>query len=294
MKFCADYCEDHLIPALVTSIQKLKLLTSSLENRKKLEIYEKHYKEVSKGVLKYLQISETEYNETRARTTEKGMKRELSREESDSADIEEEEGEDKKKSSVSLVLSSRNKSLEELPTINSKKVETSGKSRPSKFIKGKSKSDGGGAGTDTETDITEFIKDGEILYPRLIKDEISKLDAKLLKAAKKTNNIGGKVVLPSLRCSQHHLCRDYPHPRPPRRRQCLGGKRRRLPRRVRERERVGGADVVRPQALPAEGEEEDPGGGGVRGHEWSVESDGGPGHLQGTRGLSSEGGSDTA
>ena len=207
MKFCADYCEDHLIPALVTSIQKLKLLTSSLENKKKLEIYEKHYKEVSKGVLKYLQISETEYSETRARTTEKGMKRELSREESDSADVEEEEGEDKKKSSVSLVLSSRNKSLEELPTISSKKVETSGKtrqftprskSRPSKFIKGKSKSDGGGAGTDTETDITEFIKDGEILYPRLIKDEISKLDAKLLKAAKKTNNIGGKVVLPVL------------------------------------------------------------------------------------------------
>ena len=199
MKFCADYCEDHLIPALVTSIKKLKLLTSSLEKKKKLEIYENHFQEVSKGVLKYLQISESEYKENRARNTEQGMKRELSRE--DSADIEEEEG-DKKRAEI--VLSSRNKSLEELPTINTNKLETGGKtrqftlrskSRPSKFIKGKSKSDGGSAGPDTETDITEFIKDGEILYPRLIKDEISKLDTKLLKAAKKTNNIGGKVVL---------------------------------------------------------------------------------------------------
>merc|ERR1712062_229827 len=73
-QFCADYCEEHLVPSLVTAIQKLKLLTSSLENNKKLGLYEKHYKEISKGVLKYLQISETEYN-SRQRNPENNIKR---------------------------------------------------------------------------------------------------------------------------------------------------------------------------------------------------------------------------
>ena len=201
-QFCADYCEEHLVPALVTAIQKLKLLTSSLENKKKLELYEKHYKEISKGVLKYLQISETEYNSRQRNNTEKEIKRESSKEESDSVEVEEDEDKRKKSSVSPLVLSSRNKSLEELPAIGNKKPETGGgktpqftprsKSRPRKFIKGKSKSDSQSAPADGEADITEFIKDGEILYPRLITEEISKCDAKLLKAAKKTNNIGGE------------------------------------------------------------------------------------------------------
>ena len=183
----------------------MKLLTSSLENKRKVELYEKYYKDVSRGVLKYLQISENEYNEIKLKNTaEKGIKRELSKDESDSVEADDEEVGDRKKSSRSqIVLSSRNKSLEELPSINNKKTDTPSKtpkftprskSRPSKFIKGKSKSDSLSAGADTDTDITEFIKDGEILYPRLIKDEISKLDKNLLKEAKKTNNIGGKVV----------------------------------------------------------------------------------------------------
>ena len=199
-QFCADYCEDHLVPALVTAIQKLKLLTSSLDNNKKLELYEKHYKEISKGVLKYLQISETEYKSRQRNNSETEIKRESSKDSSDSAEVEEEE--DKRKSFLSpLVLSSRNKSLEELPVISHKKPEAGGgktpqfpprsKSRPRKFIKGKSKSDSQNAPADSEADITEFIKDGEILYPRLITEEISKCDAKILKAAKKTNNIGG-------------------------------------------------------------------------------------------------------
>ena len=190
------------MPGLVTAIQKLKLLTSSLDNKKKLELYEKHYKEISKGVLKYLQISETEYNSRQRNNTEKDIKRESSKDESDSVEADEEE--DKRKSARSqIVLSSRNKSLEELPAISNKKPELAAavsktpqftprsKSRPGKFIKGKSKSDSQGAPADAETDITEFIKDGEILYPRLITEEISKCDAKLLKEAKKTNNIGG-------------------------------------------------------------------------------------------------------
>ena len=226
-QFCADYCEEHLVSGLVTAIQKLKLLTSSLDNKKKLELYEKHYKEVSKGVLKYLQISETEYNSRQRNNTEKDIKRESSKDESDSVEVSEEE--DKRKPSRSqLVLSSRNKSLEELPAINNKKPEvTAGgktpqftpksKSRPRKFIKGKSKSDSQGAPADGETDITEFIKDGEILYPRLIAEEISKCDAKLLKEAKKTNNIGGlykKVVLPSGEKLQIVIFRDDPDPGP--------------------------------------------------------------------------------
>ena len=202
LKFCADYCEEHLVPGLVTAIQKLKLLTSSLDTEKKLELYEKHYKEISKGVLKYLQISETEYNSRQRNNTEKDIKRESSKDESDSVEADEVE-EKRKISRTQIVLSSRNKSLEELPlpSINNKKPEAGGgktpqftprsKSRPGKFLKGKSKSDSQGAPADGETDITEFIKDGEILYPRLITEEISKCDAKLLKAAKKTNNIGG-------------------------------------------------------------------------------------------------------
>ena len=190
------------MPGLVTAIQKLKLLTSSLDNKKKLELYEKHYKEISKGVLKYLQISETEYNSRQRNNTEKDIKRESSKDESDSVEAEEEE--DKRKSARSqIVLSSRNKSLEELPAISNKKPEVAAavsktpqftprsKSRPGKFLKGKSKSDSQSAQADAEADITEFIKDGEILYPKLITEEISKCDAKLLKAAKKTNNIGG-------------------------------------------------------------------------------------------------------
>ena len=43
-----------------------------------------------------------------------------------------------------------------------------------------------------ETDITEYIQDGVILYPKLLKDEINKFDKELLLAAKKSNSISGE------------------------------------------------------------------------------------------------------
>ena len=98
-----------------------------------------------------------------------------------------------------------------------------------------------------------------------------------------------KVVLPSGENLSLYIFRDDTHPGSARRRQRLGGQRGRLPGRVWQRERPGGPDVLRPQTLSAEGEEKDPGGRGLRGHERGVEGDGSPRNLQGSRRLSSKG-----
>merc|ERR1712012_537652 len=112
-----------------------------------------------------------------------------------------------------LVMSSRTKSLEELPAIKNKSekddIEDEGskltpKAKPrskklfsssdkTKTNKGKSKSK-----DKSEDDITEFIKDGEILYSKLLKHEINTFDKSLLEAAKKTNNIGGTTLIMAL------------------------------------------------------------------------------------------------
>merc|ERR1719342_713648 len=209
--FCAEYTLKHFIPALKISIQKLKLLTCSIDKKQKLALYEKHYNVAPQGVLKYLQISESDYGSLKTKIQSE-LKRDSSKDESDcsseNTDIKAESNEKEVTRSSSLmsrcqlVMSSRTKSLEELPSINSlsnKEGNKTPKFKPrskNKLISGqknKSKSD-----QKEEDDITEFIKDGGIVYSKLIKKEISKLDAKLLKAAKKTNNIGGTTLILAL------------------------------------------------------------------------------------------------
>ena len=102
-------------------------------------------------------------------------------------------------------MSSRTKSLEELPSINKKseKKEEQGNKTPNFKSRSKSKtfksdknllSKKRSRSKSTEEDITEFIKDGDIIYSKLIKKEISKFDTHLLEAAKKANNIGGEKI----------------------------------------------------------------------------------------------------
>ena len=197
----------HFIPALKISIQKLKLLTCSIDKKQKLALYEKHYNVAPQGVLKYLQISESDYGSLKTKIQSE-LKRDSSKDESDcsseNTDIKAESNEKEVTRSSSLmsrcqlVMSSRTKSLEELPSINSlsnKEGNKTPKFKPrskNKLISGqknKSKSD-----QKDEDDITEFIKDGGIVYSKLIKKEISKFDKLLLEASKKTNNIGGKNI----------------------------------------------------------------------------------------------------
>ena len=215
-QFCADYGVKHLIPSIKLTIQKLKLLTSSIESKDKLKLYEKHFKSAPRSVLKYLQISDSEYDTLKCQNNQSNtVKRDSSKDESDCNETSEdkidnnEEIEDTKSASLmsrcQLVMSPRTKSLEELPSINKKseKKDDQGNKTPKFKSRSKNKmfsSDKNllnkkrSRSKSTEEDITEFIKDGEIIYSKLIKKEISKFDTHLLEAAKKANNIGGRII----------------------------------------------------------------------------------------------------
>lgn len=213
-QFCADYSIQHFIPSLKISIQKLKLLTSSLKSSEKLALYEKHFNSAPDCVLKYLQISDPDTS--KSQTSASDLKRDSSKDESDTNDRSAEKLETtdvevtKTPSMMSrcqIVMSSRKKSLEELPSVVSKKNQSEEekaefrsrtppkykpRSKSKVFSSEKKKLNKSKSSSESETDITDFIKDGEILYPKLIKYEISKFDSSLLEAAKKTNNIGGR------------------------------------------------------------------------------------------------------
>ena len=196
----------------MTSVQKLKLLTTcSISNSEKLKIWEKHYKAAPDNVLKYLQVNESDYKAEAKRDSSKES--DANNDVVDDVNVESKEVTKPSPSIMSqcqLVMSSRTKSLEELPAIKNKsekddiedegsKLTAKAKPRSKKLFsssdktktnKGKSKSK-----DKSEDDITEFIKDGEILYSKLLKHEINKFDKSLLEAAKKTNNIGGKILI---------------------------------------------------------------------------------------------------
>jgi len=211
-QFCAEYTLKHFIPALKISIQKLKLLTCSIDKKQKLALYEKHFDIAPQGVLKYLQISESDYGSLKTKNPSE-LKRDSSKDESDccseNPDIKAENNEKEVTRSSSLmsrcqlVMSSRTKSLEELPSINSvsnKKEEgnKTPKFKPrskNKLISGQKNMKLKSVQNKEEDDITEFIKDGDILYSKLIKKEISKFDKSLLEASKQTNNIGGTTLI---------------------------------------------------------------------------------------------------
>eukprot|EP00092_Neocalanus_flemingeri_P103728 GFUD01132765.1.p1 GENE.GFUD01132765.1~~GFUD01132765.1.p1 ORF type:complete len:513 (+),score=163.10 GFUD01132765.1:188-1726(+) len=194
--FCAEYTARHLIPSLEKSVQKLKLLTSTLTKKKKLSLYEKHFKNASKSVLRYLDISESEYDTFKGKGDPTMKKEDSSKDETNTSTSEE------KPLKCQLVLSSRNKPIEELPTVSVRKAENSPKTpkfspkvKPrtqTKLLKGKPKPE------TNEIEITDYLKEGEILYPKLIKDEINKFDKEMLVFAKKANSIGGTTLVLAL------------------------------------------------------------------------------------------------
>merc|ERR1711915_858951 len=53
-------------------------------------------------------------------------------------------------------------------------------------------------GKDGKLDITRYIKQSEILYPKLLKDIVNKFDKELLVEAKKANSIGGTTLILAL------------------------------------------------------------------------------------------------
>ena len=182
-------------------------MTSSLHKQEKLSLYQKHFQTVPDSVLKYLQISNNDFDSLKSKNNlSADLKRDSSKDESDASsdsvtDIRSDKN-DKDPSKMSrsqLVMSSRTKSLEELPSLGkmSKKKEVGNKTpefKPrskNKLLSGQKNKSKSAKNTE-EDDIAEFIKDGEILYSKLIKREINKFDISLLEASKKANNIGGK------------------------------------------------------------------------------------------------------
>lgn len=189
--FCADYAAAHLITNLERSVKKLKLLTSKLGNLDKLKLYQVHFGEASKAVIKYLDISDEEINKLK----DKKVKEEDETNGNDETEEKNKEKEVEEKSTPGdqLVLSSRMKPLEELPTVKSpeKKTKFKPKLKP-KTPKTKTK-------LETSKEITDYINSsGEILYPKLIHDEINACDKEMLEAAKKANSIGGTTLILAL------------------------------------------------------------------------------------------------
>jgi hypothetical protein len=192
-----------LIPFFEKSVQKLKILTSNLSNTEKLNIYEKHFNAASDSVLRYLEISDSEYEEMKGgnkkvndREDDLTKDKAIKNQEEIKENINESDKEDVSSSLISrcqLVLSSRNKPIEEVPSVPIKKTKNPPKftprvkpKSPLKLLKGKQK-----VVTD-EVEITDYIKQGEILYPKLIKDIVNQLDKDMLVKAKIGNAIGGQ------------------------------------------------------------------------------------------------------
>eukprot|EP00092_Neocalanus_flemingeri_P038604 GFUD01042033.1.p1 GENE.GFUD01042033.1~~GFUD01042033.1.p1 ORF type:complete len:597 (+),score=180.25 GFUD01042033.1:155-1945(+) len=276
--FCADYTAKHLLPSLEKSVQKLKILTSNLTKNKKLSLYEKHFNNASKSILRYLDISESEYEIIKGNNSNPTMNKgdsnvnDSSKEETNTTKNKDEST--SLMSRCQLVLSSRSKPIEELPTVPLNKSENPPKSPRStpkakprsktKLLKGKQNSETNSSKEETNTtknedestslmsrcqlvlssrskpieelptvplnksenppksprftpkvkpiaktkllkgkqnsetneiEITDYLKEGEILYPKLIKDEINKFDKEMLVYAKKANSIGGTTLV---------------------------------------------------------------------------------------------------
>merc|ERR1711974_508929 len=100
-----------------------------------------------------------------------------------------------------IVLSSREKPLEELPNLAARarakvpfKPKTPSRT-PRNVQRGKEK-EGKKEDEVKPVDITEYISSsGEILYPKLLKDEVLRCDANLIVAAKKATAIGGTTLI---------------------------------------------------------------------------------------------------
>jgi len=201
--FCACYTAAHLIPYLEKTLQKLKLLTSNRGNAEKLRIYEKHFKSVSAGILKYLDISQSEY-ELITRKDDKKVEEEFSLEqENDDNDESKEKSENMDETQAQIgnnqpVLSSRNKAIEEVPSVPKNKVRSTPKFQPKPRPKQNKKSNENKKPDSEEPDVIEYLKQKEILYPKLIKDIVNQFDKEMLVEAKKANSIGGTTLILAL------------------------------------------------------------------------------------------------
>merc|ERR1719153_1706418 len=93
------------------------------------------------------------------------------------------------------VLSSRNKSTEEVPSVPQNKTKSTPKFQPKSRTKPKPKCKENKKDSCEEPDVTEYIKQNEILYPKLIKDIVNQFDKEMLVEAKKANSIGGTTLI---------------------------------------------------------------------------------------------------
>ena len=152
---------------------------------------------MSAGILKYLDISQSEYEQIR-RIYDKRVNEEtnLQQENENNDELKEKQGneDDKKDNPISdqPVLSSRNKTIEEVPSVQQNKTKSTPKFQPKTRTKPKPKSKENKKDNCEEPDVTEYIKQKEILYPKLIKDIVNQFDKEMLIEAKKANSIGGK------------------------------------------------------------------------------------------------------
>lgn len=213
-EFSANFAKKYLFDALEKSISKLKLLTSSVTSLEKLKQYEMMIDtEAPKSVLTYLGISDSNYQDLHPSPSktesENSSESEGSREREKSTkeDCDENSNSSNSPKAPALVLSSRLKALVELPIVskivNSKKKSTeplkaSTFQAKSKFTPKTHKKIGKKEAKPEkpQAEITDYISEkGEILYPSLIKDEISKCDKELLVNAKKAGAIGGTTLL---------------------------------------------------------------------------------------------------
>ena len=169
--FCAEFASQHLLAQLSPAVQKLKLLTSKLQPHHKLQLYEKHFSQAPKCVLKHLQISETEYEKLKETSAAAANVKDSENDEIAAADQELDKKDENSKKRNKFVPKPRGQT---------------------KSFKKKNNA------MENEVPITDFIKDSEILYPALLKDEINKFDTRLLEAARKSSSIGGTTLVLAL------------------------------------------------------------------------------------------------
>ena len=182
----------------------MKILTSNLSKVDKLKLYEENFKGADESVLKYLDISRTEYELLTVKSERIERKTKGNCEDSSNSDIPKENislpenSDDSNSAKCQLVLSSRSKSIEEIPSLTISKPVVPHRFKPKLTPKATPK---GAKKLDTEKDgkfdITEYVKQSEILYPKLIKDIVNNFDKQLLSEAKKANSIGGRISVQS-------------------------------------------------------------------------------------------------
>ncbi|XP_023327077.1 probable protein phosphatase 2C 49 isoform X2 [Eurytemora carolleeae] len=206
-EFAADFARKHLIDSVEKKIEQIKYLASTKRKEEKIKYFFKTLGQVPESVKTYLGVTEQEYNRIIPKPRNESSCSE--NEEKNAGTGNEKSADDKsnmaddvnpeKKSNNQIVLSNRHKSLEELP-IPKTPIPPARKpfkeNRKTPKIKSKNKKEDS---VEKEPEVTDYIGcSGELLYAKLMNDEILKCDKKLLKAAKQANAIGGTTLLLSI------------------------------------------------------------------------------------------------